>query len=317
MSNQDLTNELLNLSVTAGADVDASNPERISSEAYKKRFDEAKKDLTSSRIDLVDRLKECLQVLQASETDNSITVDDVAATMRRITSICGDVGLACDFHKIGGCSIVIKFLNHTDINLRYGAVDIFVVLSQANKYSKNMLLKEFNVLQMLLGMTLKHDSDLEKILATRSMYAVFYMLLNNPTGIEPFLACDGCAYLLKGIYSQVPNLRVQSVFVLSNLIKENKGTHTALNPDTYVASLLAALPIENDFDVIKFTLDALLNLYIPNADFRNKCKENSKEFKFAIESLLSNESVKSDRQDIIDKCNYLYKLLNLKNFTHA
>ena len=317
MSNQNPTKKLLNLAITAGADVDASNPERISSEADRKWLDKAMNDITSSHINLVDRLKECLQVLQASETDNSITVDDIEATMEEIASICEDVDLACDFHKIGGFSIVIKFLNHTDINLRYGAADIFAVTAQNNEYCQNILLKEFNVLQMLLGVTLKHDSDLEKILATKSMHAVSCIIRHNSTGIEKFLAYDGFAYLLKGIYSQVSKLRIKSVFLLSSLVKENKETQTALNPDAYVASLLAALQIENDFDVIEFTLDALITLNCHNVDFRNKCKENSKEFKFAIESLLSNESVKSDRQEIINYCNQLYKILNLKNFTHA
>ena len=314
MSGKDPTKKLLQYAIEAGSTcVDDPNANSIASDSDRKWLNEAVKDISSAYKNLVKRLKECLEILIASELDNSISVDDLEATLEEIASLCEDIDLACDLHKIGGFEVVLKFLRHTNLRLGYAAANVIAVVSQNNEYCQNVLLKADNLLEILLEKTLTHNTDEEKNIATKSMYALSCLVRHNKTGIEKFISHNGFSYILRGIQSDVAKLRVKSMFLLSSLSKESYEILKFINTNDFAAALLKAFNVDDDLGLIEYALETLIAISCHNVEFRNKCKENAKDYKHIIGTLLLNTTIKEDHPEIVRFCVQLYEILNLQN----
>ena len=307
MSGKNVTKKMLSYAIKAGGGTNSGN---ISSEADRKWLNEAVKNISAAHTNLIDRLKECIQILEVAEVDQTITVADIEDTMEEIAGLCEDVDLARDFHKIGGFKIVVKYLHHSNLQLRYEAANVIATLAQNNDYCQDVLLKEYDILKHLLTLTLNHDSELDRKVAIKSMYAISCLVRQNALGIKNFFACNGFSILLKGIQSKIPKLQLKCIFLLCNLCKENSDVHDALNTDAYVSALLTTLAAKDQLDVIEFTLDALVTIICHHAEFRSKCKAKSTEFKNAISSVLSNDDVKKNRLEIVKYSNQLLKIIS-------
>ena len=312
MSGKDPAKKLLQCAIEAGSISTNARGKHSINESDRKWLNEAVKNISSAYTNLVDRLKECLQILQAFESDNSITIDDLEDTFEEIAGLCEDVDLACDFHKIGGFNVLVKFLHHVEPRLQFASADVLAVISQNNEYCQNNLLKDDSILQTLLEKTLVLSNEQECNVAVKCMSAVSCLIRQNKIGFEKFLSSNGSIYLLKGIQSKTIKLQLKSMFLLSSLSKESSDMHIALNSNDFVSALLKVLNVDNNFDLVEYALDILVTVSCHSAEFRNKCKEKAKEFKKALDSLLSDHDVQSDRHEITNFCNQLQKILHLK-----
>ena len=310
MNEKNVAKKLLQCAIEAGADVKAPV---VGDDSDRQWLNNAVTNIASAHTNLVERLKECLQILQAFEIDSEITVDDVEVTLEEIAELSEDIDVACDFYKVGGFPIIIKILSHSEYKLRLGAAEVIGVVAQNNKYCQDILLQEYHILNSLLDMSMQIDSDSNQLIAVKAMYAISCLIRQNNIGIDLFLKNDGFSYLLKGIQSKVTKLKLKSIFLLRSLCKENHEIHQAINSDDFVKVLINALTADDNLDIVEFALDILITVICHHVAFRDKCKLKSTEFKAAISNLLHNSTIQKDHFEILQYCEQLKKVLNLKN----
>lgn len=308
MNSKNPVKKLLQCAIKAGADVNAKPIENNSDREW---LNEAVKNITSAHTNLIDRLKECLHILHAFQSDSSLSVDDIATTMEEIASLCEDIDLACDFHKIGGFPAIIQFLKHSNSNLRLNAADVLATVSQNNEYCQDILLKEHNALGLLLEMSIQLDTDVKQLVAIKAMYAISCLIRQNSFGIDNFLASNGFEYLLEGLKSNNAKLKLKIIFLLRSLCKENHNVHEAINSNNFLKTFLSLLNKYESFEILEFTLDTLITINCHHVEFRKKCKSGSEEFKTALNNILQNDSIKKDHFEIVQYSQQLMKILNL------
>ncbi|KAF8562720.1 hypothetical protein P879_10208 [Paragonimus westermani] len=146
-----------------------------------------KKVLTDASVDLVQQLKEDIQMLSHVLSSQEIATSDAHVILEDMLSLTEDIDLANDFLKMGGARIMTELLANGPQDLKADAYQLLANVTQNNPKAQEICLGEKILEKLILQLHKESDRDcLKKLLLGISCLTRGY-----PPGVSAFQQADG------------------------------------------------------------------------------------------------------------------------------
>ncbi|KAH0776579.1 hypothetical protein KY290_007990 [Solanum tuberosum] len=250
--------------------------QRMSPEELNKRQTELK--------ELLEKLKmpsdAQLMLIAVNDLDNSsLPLEHHLRALEELLVLVEHIDNAIDLQKLGGFSVVIRILNHSEPEIRTAAAWVLGKANQNNPIVQKQVL-ELGALKMLMKM-MKSDTTEE---AVKALFAISALIRNNVNGQNLFYQEAGDTMLQEVLSNSNLDIRLhkKSLFLIADLAEsqlENENT-----AEVYIFSnrlLLKAIVdsmASSDLELKEKALYAIKNILLLRSTevqlFRDFCKLN-------------------------------------------
>ncbi|KAI3745438.1 hypothetical protein L1987_58550 [Smallanthus sonchifolius] len=191
----------------------------------------------------------------------SLSLVDRHRALEELLVLVEAIDNANDLHKMGGLSVVIRELTHSDSGVRTKCAWIIGKASQNNPIVQEQVL-ELGALPTLI--TMVKSSFTEE--AIKALYAVSSVIRNNQNGIELFYS-EGGDLMVQGVLSNVTTdvrLQRRSVSLVGDLA-EHQLEHSSKPEPRFFSNCALVRPVldlttSNDLDLQEKVLVTVKNL---------------------------------------------------------
>ncbi|MCD9641537.1 hypothetical protein HAX54_027752 [Datura stramonium] len=248
--------------------------QRMSPEELKNRQTELK--------ELMEKLKmpsdAQLMLIAVKDLDNlSLPLDHHRRALEELLVLVEHIDNAIDLHKLGGFSVLIGKLNHSEAEIRTAAAWVLGKASQNNPIVQKQVL-ELGALTVLMKMMKSHITEE----AVKALFAISALIRNNLNGQNLFYQEAGDT-MLQEVLSN-PNLDIRlhkkSLFLIADLAEcllENENTaEVSFFSNQLLMKAMVDSMSSSDLDLQEKALHAIKNILLLKSTevqlFKDFCK---------------------------------------------
>ncbi|KAL1500806.1 hypothetical protein ABEB36_006248 [Hypothenemus hampei] len=270
-------------------------------EERRKWLEGAIKSMTVNVIELLQKQVSILQNVDKISSDNDVSQYLEATEV--ILDHIDNIDIACDFHKIGGFTILYPCLNSSNSQIRATGCELLAVLCQHNPYCQKVVLdNEF--IPILLNM-IKEDQDVSVVI--KAVYALSCIVRHNPDGFSQFINYNGPAILLTTFQRNEDKLITKVTFFLDSLCTTHPDFKSRLVFLDYVPNLIQAISKERQHSN-EHVLSLLASLVEENATALGDCRNP----KYNLQQILQHYIEEhKDNEECIEELQHCKRMLYL------
>lgn len=236
----------------------AQDAQRLSPSELKQRQSEIK--------ELMEKLKmpsdaQSMQISLDDLNNSSLSLEDHLRALQELLLLVEPIDNANDLCKLGGLGVIIRHLNHPDLDIRINSAWVLGKASQNNPYVQKQVL-ELGALAKLMKMVKSSSGDE----ATKAFFAVSALIRNNVAGQQLFYAEAGDK-MLQDILSNPSmdvRLRRKAVFLVGDLaeyqLEKVDKVEMLFFSNPFFLKSVVDLTTSSDLDLQEKALIAIKNL---------------------------------------------------------
>lgn len=219
-----------------------------------------------------------LMLIAVKDLDNlSLPLDHHRRALEELLILVEHIDNAIDLHKLGGFSVLIRKLNHSETEIRTAAAWVLGKASQNNPIVQTQVL-ELGALTVLMNMMKSHTTEE----AVKALFAISALIRNNLNGQNLFYQEAGDA-MLQEVLSN-PNLDIRlhkkSLFLIADLAEcqlENENTaEVSFFSNQLLLKAMVDSMSSSDLDLQEKALHAIKNILLLKSTevllFKDFCK---------------------------------------------
>ncbi|EDW94333.1 hsp70 nucleotide exchange factor fes1 [Drosophila yakuba] len=208
--------------------------------------------LNAMTVDAAAALKAALVILNSEEA----STDDQIESLDVIRSHIDDIDNAITLVKLGGTATLLRYITHSDNEVRESALNTVAEVSQNNVFCQNALISD-----QFLPALAKNLSHSNPSTVRCSLYALSSLIRNFQPGYEEFKRINGIRSLIPCLKSTNLNVYVKTAFLIASLTSIEKSVRDDFVKEDVFPVLAENLKPVEDFDIKQeTTLFALSSL---------------------------------------------------------
>ncbi|XP_055802258.1 hsp70 nucleotide exchange factor FES1 [Solanum dulcamara] len=221
-----------------------------------------------------------LMQIAVNDLDNSsLPLEHHLRALEELLVLVEHIDNAIDLQKLGGFSVLIRVLNHSEPEIRTAAAWVLGKASQNNPIVQKQVL-ELGSLTMLMKMMKSHTTEE----AVKALFAISALIRNNLKGQTLFYQEAGDTMLQEVLSNSNLDIRLhkKSLFLIADLAEsqlENENTaEVSFFSNRLLLKAIIDLMVSSDLDLIEKALCAIKNILLLRSTevhlFRDFCKLN-------------------------------------------
>ncbi|EDV51599.1 hsp70 nucleotide exchange factor fes1 [Drosophila erecta] len=208
--------------------------------------------LNAMTVDAAAALKAALVILNSEEA----STDDQIESLDVIRSHIDDIDNAITLVKLGGTATLLRYITHSDSEVRESALNTVAEVAQNNVFCQNALISD-----KFLPALAKNLSHSTPNTVRCSLYAISSLIRNFQPGYEEFKRIKGIRSLIPCLKSTNLNVYVKTAFLIASLTSIEKSVRDDFVKEDVFPVLVENLKPVEDFDIKQeTTLFALSSL---------------------------------------------------------
>ncbi|XP_066255825.1 hsp70-binding protein 1 isoform X1 [Euwallacea similis] len=290
------------MEATRAEDAPHDSPFMPMDEERKKWLEDAIKFMTIDVIQLLQKQIEVLQkVDQIKKNDNISQYEEAVET---ILDHVDHIDIACDFHKIGGFTVLYPCLKSLHPKIRAAGCELLAVLCQHNPYCQQVVLdNEF--IPKLLNM-IEKDEDVH--VAVKALYALSAIVRHSEEGFGQFIHYNGPVVLLQALDRGDDKLITKATFLLSSLCSSQPDFKSRLVFLEYIPVLIVLILKERQSSH-EHVMSLLAGLVEDNATALGECRNPKYDLQQVLKNYAQNYGEKPECLAKVQHCRRILYLV--------
>ncbi|OIT30004.1 hypothetical protein A4A49_14119 [Nicotiana attenuata] len=254
------------------------------SEVFQRMSPEELKERQTEIKELVEKLKmpsdaQLMQIAVNDLDNSSLPLEHHQRALEELLVLVEHIDNAIDLQKLGGFSVLLRKLDHSEPEIRTAAAWVLGKASQNNPIVQKQVL-ELGALPMLMKMMKSHSTEE----AIKALFAVSALIRNNLIGQDLFYQEAGHTMLQEVLSNSNLDIRLhkKSLFLIADLAEgQLENENTAAVPFFSNRLLLKAVVdsmASSDLDLQEKALYAIKNILLLRSTkiqvFKDFCKLN-------------------------------------------
>ncbi|XP_017071566.1 hsp70 nucleotide exchange factor fes1 [Drosophila eugracilis] len=210
--------------------------------------------LNAMTVDAAAALKAALLILNTDEA----STDDQMESLDVIRSHIDDIDNAITLVKLGGTKTLLRYITHSDSEIRSSALNTVAEVAQNNEFCQNVLIND-----QFLPVLAKNLTNTNQNIVRCSLYAISSLIRNFEPGYNEFKRVNGIRALIPCLKSTDLNVYVKTAFLIASLTSGDKSIRDDFIKEDIFPVLVSNLKPVDDFDIRQeTTLFALSSLSV-------------------------------------------------------